>query len=466
MMSADDIREKFLKFFESKGHTIVSSDSVVPKDDPTVLFTTAGMQQFKRQFLGQGVTFRRATTCQKCLRTDDLDQIGITPVHHTFFEMLGNFSFGDYFKEDAIKWAWEFFTDVLKISSDKLWVSVYEEDEEAYNIWRNKIKISEKRILKLGDKDNFWPAEAKTKGPNGPCGPCSEIFFDFGTNPDCPKGKECNPECNCGRFAEVWNLVFTQFNRQEGGVLEPLREKNIDTGMGLERLVAVVQGKRSNYETDLFELILKEIEQEIEENKKTRLQEREKHVIADHIRAIVFGIADGVVPSNKARGSVIKKLIRVCTDLVLVNQQIDAPKAIKGPSIYKLVPSVIRVMKEQYPELVPKRDVIKSIVKTVEESYIKNWDIQIPLVQDLMLILKNSSKYESKEERNRAIGKFCFTAYATYGLSESTIQAILFEIGIVGSDLEDVWKVYLKEFEEEKNRSRAGSKMTDRNSTH
>src|SRR3989338_7456446 len=296
MMSADDIREKFLKFFESKGHTIVSSDSVVPKDDPTVLFTTAGMQQFKRQFLGQGVTFRRATTCQKCLRTDDLDQIGITPVHHTFFEMLGNFSFGDYFKEDAIKWAWEFFTDVLKISSDKLWVSVYEEDEEAYNIWRNKIKISEKRILKLGDKDNFWPAEAKTKGPNGPCGPCSEIFYDYGINEDCPEGKKCNPTCSCGRFAEIWNLVFTQFNRKDGGVLEPLPGKNIDTGMGFERLVAVMEGKKSNYDTSLFAPIREAIKKGISATK-GKISEHEEKIIADHIRAIVFAICDGVVPS-------------------------------------------------------------------------------------------------------------------------------------------------------------------------
>ena len=257
-MKADILRKNFLDFFKSKKHKIVESDSLVPKDDPTVLFTPAGMNQFKKEFLGYISEFRRAATAQRCLRTDDLDKVGKTPGHHTFFEMLGNFSFGDYFKEEAIDFAWEFLTEELKIDKGRLWVSIYKDDAQAYQVWKDKIKIPENKIIKLGDKENFWPSEAKEKGPNGPCGPCSEIFFDQGSKIGCGR-PDCNPSCNCQRFVEVWNLVFTQFNRKEGGILEPLPKKNIDTGMGLERLAAVMQGVYSNFETDLFQPIIKEI---------------------------------------------------------------------------------------------------------------------------------------------------------------------------------------------------------------
>ncbi|HRZ40657.1 MAG TPA: alanine--tRNA ligase-related protein [Candidatus Omnitrophota bacterium] len=218
-LTANEIRSRFLDFFKSKGHTIVASDSVVPKDDPTVLFTTAGMQQFKRQFLGNIDSYTRAATSQKCIRTDDLDVVGKTNCHHTFFEMLGNFSFGDYFKSEAIHWAWEFLTQVLEIPKERLWVSVYQDDQEAFEIWKNAIGIPEHKIFKLGDKSNFWPSNAKQNGPNGPCGPCSEIFFDYDpADPSVPK----DPDDIAGRFTEVWNLVFTQFNRKDGGILEPL----------------------------------------------------------------------------------------------------------------------------------------------------------------------------------------------------------------------------------------------------
>ncbi|MCA9408547.1 MAG: alanine--tRNA ligase, partial [Candidatus Omnitrophica bacterium] len=216
-MTTDQIRKKYLDFFKSKGHTIVESDSLVPKDDPTVLFTTAGMQQFKRQFLGYIDDYTTATTSQRCLRTDDLEEVGKTDYHHTFFEMLGNFSFGDYFKKEAIIWAWEFLTKVVLISPEKLWVSVYKDDSEAEEIWKKEItELDPSKIVRLGDKSNFWPAEAKEKGPNGPCGPCSEIFFDFGVNVNCTS-KKCDPSCDCGRFSEIWNLVFTQYDRKEGG---------------------------------------------------------------------------------------------------------------------------------------------------------------------------------------------------------------------------------------------------------
>ena len=245
-MTVNEIRTKFIEFFKSKKHAHVKSDSVVPKDDPTVLFTTAGMQQFKRQFLGHIDDYTRATTSQKCIRTDDLDEVGETDFHHTFFEMLGNFSFGDYFKEVAIEWAWEFLTKELNIPEDRLWLSVYKDDAEAAEIWLKKIKLDSKKLFRLGDKSNFWPANAKENGPNGPCGPCSEIFYDYepekGTFPDDPDDED-------GRFCEVWNLVFTQYNRKDGGELDPLPSKNIDTGMGLERLSSVMQGVKNNFDT-------------------------------------------------------------------------------------------------------------------------------------------------------------------------------------------------------------------------
>ncbi|MFH0935980.1 MAG: alanine--tRNA ligase-related protein, partial [Candidatus Omnitrophota bacterium] len=240
-MKADLLRKKFLDFFKARKHKVVESDSLVPGDDPTVLFTPAGMNQFKREFMGHTRGLRRAATAQRCLRTDDLDKVGKTISHHTFFEMLGNFSFGDYFKKEAISWAWEFLTAELKIKKEKLWVSVYKEDDESYAIWKGLIKIPLERIIKLGDRENFWPSEAKQKGPDGPCGPCSEIFFDFGKETGCAR-PDCRPGCSCDRFVEVWNLVFTQFNRKGKGRLEPLPKKNIDTGMGLERLSAVMQG--------------------------------------------------------------------------------------------------------------------------------------------------------------------------------------------------------------------------------
>ncbi len=238
-MKTDDIRHAFLKFFKSKDHEIVPSDSLVPKDDPTLLFTGAGMNQFKEKFLGRNVTYRRAASSQKCLRTGDLENVGKTSGHHTFFEMLGNFSFGDYFKKEAISWAWEYFTKILKVDPKKLWVSVYKDDTEAYNIWKDVIKVPLVRIIKLGEKENFWPSEAPTKGPNGPCGPCSEIFYDQGEKTGCGK-PDCTPACDCGRFVEAWNLVFTQFDRQSDGTLKPLPSKNIDTGMGLVRLASVM----------------------------------------------------------------------------------------------------------------------------------------------------------------------------------------------------------------------------------
>ncbi len=357
-MKSDLLRKKFLEFFKSKKHRIVESDSLVPRDDPTVLFTPAGMNQFKRQFLGLAGDFTRAASAQRCLRTDDLDKVGKTRSHHTFFEMLGNFSFGDYFKEEAIAFAWEFLTAELGIAKEKLWISVYQDDEEAYGIWRRKIGVAENKILKLGDKENFWPSEAKQKGPNGPCGPCSEIFFDQGEAAGCGRAN-CNPACDCGRFTEVWNLVFTQFNRKEGGVLEPLPRKNIDTGMGLERLAAVMQRVTSNFETDLFEPLIKEITRECGNDKNKELI----YAVADHIRAIAFAIYDGVLPSNEARGYVVRKLIRKSV-LHLRSS------GIKKPFLYKLVAVLADLMEEPYPELKERRENIAEIILAEEKNFI------------------------------------------------------------------------------------------------
>ena len=370
-MTTDELRKKFLFFFASKGHPVISSDSLVPKDDPTVLFTGAGMNQFKDYFLGKRKDMKRAASCQKCLRTGDLDNVGKTPSHHSFFEMLGNFSFGDYFKDEAIIWAWGFLTKELGMKENDLWVSVYKDDDEAYKFWRDKIKVPEEKIVRFGAKENFWPANAPEDGPNGPCGPCSEIYYDYGrcfVGKTCPDPDHCAPGCPCGRFVEVWNLVFTQFNRVGPNKLEPLPSKNIDTGMGLERLASVMQGVATNFETDIFVPIISNIELLVKEigtgeyalDKKDRLSYR--NAIADHIRAAVFCIADGVLPSNNRQGYVLKMLIRRS----LVN---GGFLGIKGPFLYKLVDPVIRVMRNGYPELIGRGENISLIIKTEEEKY-------------------------------------------------------------------------------------------------
>jgi len=461
-MSTNEIRTRFLKFFESKGHKIVVSDSLVPKDDPTVLFTTAGMQQFKPQFLGRIDGFTRASTCQKCLRTDDLDVVGKTDFHHTFFEMLGNFSFGDYFKKDAIHWAWEFLTKELGIPKDKLWVSVYKDDDEAYGIWLNEVMILSNRIVKLGDKSNFWPSNARLNGPNGPCGPCSEIFYDYGVNSKCPNGEKCDPDCSCGRFSEVWNLVFTQFNRKDGGVLEPLPAKNIDTGMGLERLAAVIQGKKSNYETDNFSAILKVIKDTFRQNN-AQLSESEYRIIADHIRSITFGIADGVVPSNEGRGYVIRKLIVDTTDLAI-------RAGFHKPVIYTFVDVVVDVMKQPYSEILVKANEIKVLVQRIEEAFIKIRRDKIPELKENItaLTMKEAASFKAEGGNILAVGgnvnakdlgALIFLYRDTHGLTLSTITSVISECNVSKEVLSSAIKDYEVLMEKQKERSRAGSKM-------
>ncbi|MFA4989895.1 MAG: alanine--tRNA ligase [Candidatus Omnitrophota bacterium] len=396
-MQADFLREKFLAFFKSKKHKIAESDSLVPKDDPTVLFTPAGMNQFKKEFLGFDSGFKRAATSQRCLRTDDLDKVGKTSSHHTFFEMLGNFSFGDYFKDEAISWAWEFLTKELKISEDKLWVSVYQDDDEAYKIWKDKIRIPVKKIIKLGDKDNFWPAEAKSKGPNGPCGPCSEIFYDFGVNIGCGK-PDCTPACDCGRFVEIWNLVFTQFNRKEDGSLTPLPNKNIDTGMGLERLASVMEGKQSNFETDLFEPIVKEVCNAVPRSPNLKIV----YAIADHIRAVVFCIYDGVLPSNEGRGYIVRKIIRKASMHLM-------SLGIKGHFLDRLVPIVAEIMRKPYPELMNQREEIAQIILAEEKNFIQG------LGSSEELFKSKFTKFIDKPNAE-TVGNMAFLLHDTYGI--------------------------------------------------
>jgi len=481
-MKADIIRQKFLEYFKARKHKVIESDSLLPKDDPTVLFTPAGMNQFKSQFLGQITDFRRAATSQRCLRTDDLDVVGKTTGHHTFFEMLGNFSFGDYFKKEAIQWAWEFLIQELKISPDKLWVSVYKDDAEAEIIWRQVIGLEENKLVRLGDKENFWPSEAKTKGPNGPCGPCSEIFFDFGVSKGCGK-EDCNPSCGCGRFVEIWNLVFTQFNRKDGGVLEPLPQKNIDTGMGLERLSAVMQGVENNFETDLFTPMIKEITSQLckdnacviarskarqchcEEGEarrsnlfKTRLLRhfvprndtlrfarndtiRELvYAVSDHIRAITFSIYDRVLPSNEGRGYIVRKLIRKS---VLHLRELGIKKAF----LHTLVAVLAKIMQQPYPELALRRENIAEVILAEEKNFIATLDSSDKLLKEKFTALL-------KDPDAQAAGKTAFVLHDTYG-----IPLELTKIWLAKHNLEFSQNSFEKEMSCQKERSKAKSNM-------
>jgi len=381
-MTANEIRRRFLDFFKSKGHKIVKSDSLVPANDPSVLFTSAGMGQFKEQFMGRNIVFKRAASCQKCLRTGDLDNVGRTPFHHTFFEMLGNFSFGDYFKNDAIAWSWEFVTKELGIKSELLWVSVYKDDREAYNIWKDKIGVPLGRIKRFGAADNYWPANAPLEGPNGPCGPCSEIFFDKGIGVGCGK-KGCNPSCGCGRFVEIWNLVFTQFNRVGKEKLEPLKSRNIDTGMGLERIAAVMQGADTNFDTDIFVPITSKI-RDIAGIKSFK-PSYQVNAIADHIRAAVFMIADGVLPSNEETGYVERMLIRRA-------YRLGREIGIEKPFLYKVVPAVAKTMKGPYPELESMRENIADVVFSEEKRFKNTLEEGLEVLSDVSAKLKSEGR--------------------------------------------------------------------------
>ena len=401
-MKTTELRQKFLKFFESKGHTIVRSSSLVPHDDPTLLFTNAGMNQFKDVFLGfDKRPYNRATTAQKCVRAggkhNDLENVGYTARHHTFFEMMGNFSFGDYFKRDAIHFAWEFLTspEWLNIHKDKLLATVYAEDNEAYNIWLNEIGMPAERIVRIGDNkgakyasDNFWQM-----GDTGPCGPCSEIFYDHGE--EIWGGIPGSPEEDGDRWIEIWNCVFMQFNRDEQGNMNPLPKPSVDTGMGLERMAAVMQHVHSNYEIDLFQDLLKAVARET--GAAFSMEEPSLKVIADHIRSCSFLIADGVLPSNEGRGYVLRRIIRRA---VRHGYKLGQSK----PFFHKLVADLVKEMGDAYPELKEKQVQIEEALKNEESRFAQTLETGMALLENALA--KGSKKLD---------GEIIFKLYDTYG---------------------------------------------------
>ncbi len=408
-MTGSEIRREFLSFFESKGHKVLPSASLIP-DDPQLLFTVAGMVPFKPIFWGKvEPVYTRVATCQKCLRTNDIENVGRTPRHHTFFEMLGNFSFGDYFKKEAIIWAWEFVTRVLKLPEEKLWVTIYKDDEESFRIWSEVVGVTEKKIIRMGKDTNFWgPA-----GPTGPCGPCSEIHYDTGIMDDCPSNEECTPANSDKRFLEIWNLVFTEFYQDEEGKLHPLPKKNIDTGAGLERISAVIQGVSSNFETDLFAPIMSKI-QEISgvQYKKDAQKDVSIRVIADHSRAVSFLIADGVFPSNEERGYVLRRILRrAVRHGVLLGMQ--------KPFLYRVNEAVIESMKDVYPELNERKELILEVTRAEEERFFKTIAQGNELLKE---IIAKSSQVISGED--------LFRLYDTYGFPPDIVVDVARDRGL------------------------------------
>ena len=406
-MKSAEIRDAYLKFFESKGHTIVPSSSLIPGNDPTLLFTNAGMVQFKDVFLGGDKrSYSRAASSQRCVRAggkhNDLENVGYTARHHTFFEMLGNFSFGDYFKRDAIRFAWEFLTEVLKLPKERLWVTAHISDDEAADIWVKEIGVSPDRISRL-DADNFWQM-----GDTGPCGPCTEIFYDHGE--DIPGGPPGSENDHLDRYIEVWNVVFMQYERQPDGTLIPLPKPSVDTGMGLERIAAVMQHVHNNYEIDLFQHLLKATAQA---TGTSDMENKSLRVIADHIRSCSFLISDGVLPSNEGRGYVLRRIIRRA---VRHGNQLGQ----KQPFFHKLVKALAEVMGDAYPELVKNQSHIERILLQEEEQFEKTLDKGMAVLEDALTKIKGSE----------IPGEIVFTLYDTYGFPLDLTNDIARERGL------------------------------------
>ena len=412
MKTTAETRQAFLDFFAARQHEVVASSSLVPANDPTLLFTNAGMVQFKDVFLGaEKRASARAATSQKCVRAggkhNDLDQVGYTARHHTFFEMLGNFSFGDYFKKDAILYAWSLLTEDYGLAEDRLWVTVYHTDEEAYDIWRNEIGLDEERVIRIGDKpggaqfdsDNFW-----AMGDTGPCGPCSEIFYDHG--PEYSGGLPGSEDEDGGRYVEIWNLVFMQFDRSADGSLQPLPKPCVDTGMGLERLAAVLQGVHSNYETDLFQALIKAAARL---TNSTDLSNKSLNVIADHIRACAFLIADGVMPSNEGRGYVLRRIIRRAIRHGFKLGQ-------KNPFFADMTESLVEQMGAAYPSLVKHKAHIIASLKDEEKRFATTLEKGLGLLQNVMDKVSSSN--------GKIDGEIAFTLYDTYGFPLDLTQDI------------------------------------------
>lgn len=431
-MDSKALRNHFLDFFKTKDHTIVPSLSLIPRDDPSLLFTSAGMVQFKPLWTGAlPLPYKRAASVQKCLRTSDLDNVGKTRRHHTFFEMLGNFSFGDYFKEEAIAWAWEYLVENLKIDKDRLYVSVLRNDEEAYSLWNKKIGLPTERIFTFGEEDNFWgPA-----GNSGPCGPCSEIFYDLGEKFGCGQSS-CAPGCDCDRYPEIWNLVFPQYDQQVSGERLPLKNRGVDTGMGFERLVSVLQNTDSVFTTDLFFPVITDITRI---NKIVYGSHHESdvtiHVIADHIRALVLAIGDGIIPSNEERGYVVRRILRRAVRLARTLGSQDA-------FLYKLVPRVLELYGEAYPELTVRREEITLVIKSEEERFLTTLEKGLQQVEDLCTSKTSIS------------GEDAFRLYDTYGFPIELTKEIAQEKGISVDE-----SSFMKMLEQAREESKARAKF-------
>ena len=431
-MDTRELRQAYLDYFASQGHTIVDSASLVPDNDPTLLFTNAGMVQFKDAFaFRENRGYTRAVSCQRCVRAggkhNDLDNVGYTARHHTFFEMLGNFSFGDYFKREAIQFAWEFLTEVIKLPPERLWVTVHTSDDEAEDIWVKEIGFDKNRITRLGDEDNFW-----TMGDTGPCGPCSEIFYDHG--PDVPGDPPGSPDDDLDRYIEIWNLVFTQYDRSADGTLTPLPKQCVDTGMGLERLAAVLQHVHNNYEIDLFDALIKKAANLL---KYEDLTNPSLKVIADHIRSCAFLIADGVLPSNEGRGYVLRRIIRRA---LRHGHKLQS----SGPFFHKMVEELVDQMGDAYPLIQQTQDQLTKILLKEEQQF------DLTLDQGLKILSESVAELEGKV----IPGDVVFKLYDTYGFPTDLTADIARE-----KDLELDMEGFEKAMEEQRARARAASKF-------
>jgi alanyl-tRNA synthetase len=436
-----EIREAFLGFFEARGHQRMASDRLVPANDPTLLFTGAGMNQFKDEFLGRGRPLQRVTTSQKCLRVPDLENVGATPRHHTFFEMLGNFSFGDYFKKETIPWEWEFFTQTLGWDADRFVVTVFKDDEEAFQIWRDAVGLPAARIFRFGEDENFWPASAPSSGPNGPCGPCSEIYWD--QTPGQPIPAAAGLQSLPSRFLEVGNCVFTQYDRRDGGELKPLPRKNIDVGLGLERIAAVAQNVPNNFGTDLFAPLLASI-QEISGRSYGRdaADDVRMRRIADHARAVFFCIADGAAPGREGRGYVVRKILRraVRDGLAL---------GIQRPFMADLLPALQSSMAAAYPELTEQASTIQALCSAEEERFREVFSRGIARLE--------SALDELKRQRGSTIfpGRVAFELHDTFGFPSDITEVVVREHGFSYDE-----GGFQAAMEEQRERARAGSDMS------
>ena len=445
-MTGNELRERFLRYFERHGHTRVRSSSLVPGDDPTLLFTNAGMNQFKSVFLGEERReYTRAATCQKCVRAggkhNDLENVGRTARHHTFFEMLGNFSFGDYFKADAIAFAWEFLTRDLGLDPGRLTATVFTDDDDAFALWRKVTGLGDDRILRLGEKDNFW-----AMGDTGPCGPCSEVHFHQGDHIACAEvaaGRAClGPACECDRWLEVWNLVFMQFNRDAGGAMTPLPRPSIDTGMGLERVTAVVQGKASSFDTDLLAPLLDRIAALARKRYGAGAEDDvSMRVVADHARAATFLIADGVVPSNEWRGYVLRRIMRRA-------MRHGRMLGLTEPFFWRTVDWVTELMRGAYPELAPERQRVQDAVRTEEERFAETLDIGTQKIADWLAAHAGAGE--------RVVdGRFLFTLYDTYGFPMDLAEEVFQDAGWRVTDAPRA--AAEAEMEAQRERARAGA---------